>query len=96
MTQPQQEQQLRRQALHYLPCFIDSCPQHETYLHWLTGQYASAKTISIKYTRKSFYEYRNGTRLITPDVQKQIADLCRTYGWTGALNYDAWEKDFLW
>lgn len=48
------------------------------------------------YTRKRFYEYRNGTRLIPPEAQQQIARICQEKGWTGPLRYDGWEEDYLW
>ena len=35
----EKEERLRQQAPHYLPCFINDCPHHESCLHWLTGQY---------------------------------------------------------
>lgn len=58
-------------------------------------RYIKARLIHL-FTRKRYYEYRNGTRLISPDVQQQIAAVCRENGWEGDLHYDAWEEDFLW
>ena len=48
------------------------------------------------YSRKRFYEYRNGVRLISPEQQQQIARICQQEGWTGEMHYDGWEEDFLW
>lgn len=51
--------------------------------------------ISI-YNRKTYYEYRNGVRLIPPAMQRQIARICRESGWTQEPQYDDWQDDFLW
>ena len=48
------------------------------------------------FSRKPYYEYRNGVRLISPKTQEQIARICREEGWTGELHYDGWEEDFQW
>jgi len=48
------------------------------------------------YTRKGFYEYRRGDRLITPEMQRRIAAVCRSYGWTAAPVYDQWVDEYLW
>jgi len=138
---------LRQKSAHYLPCFINECPKHQTCLHWLTGEqtqdespiitsvnpmnahvkagccelYRENKTASyargilhlldiipynqarnikrrlIKtFSRKRYYEYRNGTRLIAPAEQEIIARICQEEGWTGEIRYDGWEEDFLW
>ena len=54
------------------------------------------KSLISLYTRKRFYEYRNGRRLIAPEMQDIIATFCHNCGWTGDLRYDGWEEDFLW
>ena len=48
------------------------------------------------FSRKRFYEYRNGTRPIPPEAQKTIANVCKANGWTGELCYDGWEENFYW
>lgn len=48
------------------------------------------------YTRKGFYEYRRGDRLITPEMQRRIAAVCRSYGWTAEPVYDQWVDEYLW
>ncbi len=48
------------------------------------------------FSRKRFYEYRNGTRLIPPDVQSVISHVCKQAGWTAELQYDGWEEDYKW
>lgn len=48
------------------------------------------------YSRKIYYEYRNGVRPITPLMQQQIARICQEEGYTAEPRYDAWEEDFQW
>lgn len=48
------------------------------------------------YSRKVFYEYRNGIRLISPAMQQQIARICQEEGWTEEPRYDGWQDDYLW
>jgi len=48
------------------------------------------------FSRKRFYEYRNGTRPISPEHQQQIAQICQEEGWTGEIRYDDWLEDYLW
>lgn len=48
------------------------------------------------FSRKTYYDYRKGVRLIPPDIQAQIEQVCQEEGWTGELNYDGWEKEILW
>ena len=141
------EERFRQQSLHYVQCFVNECPGHETCLHWLTGQhsgvedyalttinphnpdvkagqckyyrqnvkvqyavgfmhlfddipYAVAKNIKQRlinlFTRTRFYQYRNGERPIPPEQQQQIARICQEEGWTGDIQYDGWQEDFLW
>ena len=62
--------------------------------------YTQARSIKRRliqtFTRKRYYEFRNGTRLISPTEQEQIARICQDEGWTGDIRYDGWEEDYLW
>ena len=62
--------------------------------------YTQARSIKRRliqtFTRKRYYEFRNGTRLISPTEQEQIASICQDEGWTGEIRYDGWEEDYLW
>ena len=62
--------------------------------------YTQARNIKRRliqtFTRKRYYEFRNGTRLISPTEQEQIARICQDEGWTGEIRYDGWEEDYLW
>lgn len=48
------------------------------------------------FTRKRFYALRKGDELITPRMQQDIARVCQDEGWTGDLQFDGWEEDYLW
>lgn len=48
------------------------------------------------FTRKRFYEFRNGERPIAPEQQLQIAEVCREEGWNCELVFDKMEEDYLW
>ena len=62
--------------------------------------YTQARSIKRRliqtFTHKRYYEFRNGTRLISPTEQEQIARICQDEGWTGDIRYDGWEEDYLW
>ena len=46
--------------------------------------------------RKKYFEARKGVRLITPEMQQDVADACRHHGWTGPIVYDGEEESWLW
>ena len=48
------------------------------------------------FSRKRFYEYRNGVRPIPPYEQQQIARVFQEEGWQGEIVYDGWKEDYLW
>ena len=48
------------------------------------------------FSRKRFYEYRNGVRPIPPREQNQIARTFKEEGWDGEIVYDDWKEDFNW
>ena len=49
-----------------------------------------------EYKRTYFYEYRNGTRLITPSMQDHIANVCKQCGWDKSVTYDEYVEDYEW
>jgi hypothetical protein len=49
-----------------------------------------------RYARRQYYEYRNGVRLITPQMQQDIARICQAEGWTQPLRYDDYQDDYVW
>ena len=49
-----------------------------------------------RFNRKSYYQIRNGKRLIAPDEQHDIEDVCRKCGWTGPFVYDGETEDYVW
>ena len=141
------EERFREKSAHYLHCFNNECPLHQTCLPWLVSQhttktdviitcvnpmnpgvkagkcemYRENKSVSYArgmmhffdqmtglqerairrrligtYSRKTFYEYRNGKRPISPDIQRNIARICKEEGYIADPHYDSWEEDFLW
>ena len=48
------------------------------------------------FSRKRFYEYRNGVRPIPPYEQQQIVRVFQEEGWQGEIRYDGWKEDYLW
>ena len=42
------------------------------------------------------YEHRNGTRPIPPALQQHIIDFCRSQGWQGPVDFDAYEDQYEW
>lgn len=49
-----------------------------------------------EYKRTYFYEYRNGTRLISPSMQEHIANVCKQCGWDKSVIYDEYVEDYDW
>ena len=46
--------------------------------------------------RKKYFEMRRGDRLITPEQQQDVIDVCRHHGWKGPIVYDGEQEDWLW
>lgn len=49
-----------------------------------------------EYKRTYFYEYRNGTRLITPSMQDYIAKVCKQCGWDKSVTFDEYVEAYEW
>ena len=50
----------------------------------------------LRYNRTYYFEYRNGTRLISPALQQEIRKLFRSYGWTGPVEFDSYVEVYEW
>ena len=50
----------------------------------------------LQYSRKRYYEYHNGTRPITPDVEAVIRQLLKSHGWTQDIQFNAYVEDYAW
>ena len=48
------------------------------------------------YSRKRYYEYHNGTRPMTPDVEQYVRQVISNAGWTGEPRFLNYVEDFLW
>ena len=43
-----------------------------------------------------YYEFRNGTRLISPAIQEEISDLFREAVWKEDVHFDSYVEDYDW
>ena len=48
------------------------------------------------YSRKRYYEYHNGTRPMTPDVERYVLQTLKNYGWTQEPQFAGYVEEFLW
>lgn len=48
------------------------------------------------YSRKRYYEYHNGTRPLTPDVEQYVRKTIKSYGWTQEPKFHGFIEEFLW
>ena len=49
-----------------------------------------------KHCRTYYYEYRNGTRLISPAIQEEVRSLFREAGWKEEVHFDSYVEDYEW
>ena len=45
------------------------------------------------YSRKRYYEYHNGTRPMTPDVERYVRQTLKAYGWTQEPTFRGYVED---
>ena len=50
----------------------------------------------VHYGRRQYYEYRRGERLISPEMQAFIGQVCKEHGYTKEIRYDGWQDDYAW
>jgi len=50
----------------------------------------------VHYGRRQYYEYRRGERLISPEMQAYIGQVCKEHGYTKEPHYDGWQDDYAW
>ena len=48
------------------------------------------------YSRKRYYEYHNGTRPMTPDVERYVRLTIKNFGWTQEPNFAGYVEEYLW
>ena len=53
-------------------------------------------TLIAWWGRKRYFEMRRGDRLLTPELQQDVASACRQHGWQGPVVYDGEQTDWLW
>lgn len=42
------------------------------------------------------YEYRNGKRPMSPQIQDSITAICRELGYSGAVTFDCYKEEYEW
>jgi hypothetical protein len=48
------------------------------------------------YSRKRYYEYLNGTRPLTPDVEQYVRQVMINAGWTEEPRFLNYVEEYLW
>ena len=48
------------------------------------------------FSRKRYYEYHNGSRPITPDIEKIIRKAIKANGWESEPVFDSYTEDYIW
>lgn len=48
------------------------------------------------YSRKRYYEYHNGTRPMTPDVERYVRQVLKNFGWTEEPRFMGYVEEYLW
>ena len=48
------------------------------------------------FSRKRYYEYHNGRRPVTPDIEATIRQTLLAFGWTEAPVFDDYVEEYLW
>ena len=48
------------------------------------------------YSRKRYYEYHNGTRPMTPDVERFVRQVIKNAGWTEEPRFGGYVEEYLW
>ena len=53
-------------------------------------------TLIARYHRTYYFEYRNGSRLIPPAMQREVLRLFRQAGWNEEVKFDSYIEDYEW
>lgn len=48
------------------------------------------------YSRKRYYEYHNGTRPLTPDVERYVRHVMKNAGWNEEPTFMGYVEEYLW
>lgn len=49
-----------------------------------------------KHCKTYYYEYRNGSRLMSPAVQEEVRSFFREAGWNKEIHFDSYVEDYDW
>ena len=80
---------------------LSACPSAST-RSITTCRVASSVPRAIKnhlihvYSRKRYYEYHNGTRPLTPDVERYVRQTIVNCGWSQEPQFSGYVEEFLW
>lgn len=53
-------------------------------------------SLIARFTRVGYYKLRNGERQITPQIEREIAEICLEHGWSQPLVFDEYTEELLW
>lgn len=48
------------------------------------------------FSRKRYYEYHNGTRPLTPNVEQKVRQTLKACGWSPKPHFHGYVEEFLW
>ncbi len=85
MRRPGEKVQMARGMMHV---FNDDMPKRL--------EQAVRSALIGSWGRTYYFEYRNGTRLITPAMQKQVRQLFRKLGWEEEIQFDDYVEEYDW
>ena len=49
-----------------------------------------------KYSRKRYYEYHNGVRPLTPEVEQYVRQTLKNYGWAQEPQFMGYREEYMW
>lgn len=49
-----------------------------------------------KYSRKRYYEYHNGVRPLSPEVEQYVRQTLKNYGWPQEPQFMGYREEYLW
>jgi hypothetical protein len=53
-------------------------------------------TLINAFSRKRYYQYHNGSRPITPDIEKIIREVIIAFDWQEEPVFDSYIEDYVW
>jgi len=85
------------------PLYRDSQPRRMPYgilsvYHDMPGRMERSikNRLISQYSRKRYYEYHNGTRPLTPEVEQYVRQVIRANGWTEEPRFMGYVEGYVW